>query len=164
MSGKTQFEGNVKVLFDRIADAQEAIQAAAEAAGTADGAGAFSVTYVFVDADFGAGFTEDIQGPTGLRGLVKSIDIYNVTEECNGDTTAARVDIGIQGGDADAYVISDDIPDPTAIGAALNLGLTAGVVGTIPVGEDILVTGIAPNDAGANTGIANVAVTINYFV
>jgi hypothetical protein len=149
---------------EAIQVAQEAIQVSQASQAASDGQGAFSVTYVFALADFGAGFTEDIQGPAGFRGLVKAVDIYEISEAFNGDTTAARLDIGIQAGDADAYVVSADIPDPTGTGAALSLALTAGVVGTIPVGEDILLTGIAPNDAGANTGICTLAVTISYFL
>jgi hypothetical protein len=164
MSGKTQFEIEIRALMERVATAQEAIQAAQEVEA---GAGAFAVTYVFPAKDFGAGnWTEDIQGPPGLRGLVKAISAYDITEAFNGSVTESRVEVGIQGGDADAYVISDDFVEGagTAIAAGFTPALTAGVVGTIPAAEDLIVTGYAPNDSGANEGIATIAVTISYFV
>ncbi len=164
MSGKSNFEIQIKDVFDRLAVAQEAIQVAQEAvAGTGD---SFNVTYVFPAKDFGAGWTEDIQSPPGHRGQVVAIAAYDITESFNGSVTEARVDVGIQGGDADAYSISDDFPEGvlTAIAAGFAPGVTDGVVGIIPVGEDILVTGIAPNDSGANEGIGTIALTIAYFV
>lgn len=147
-----------------LVTAQQAIQASQASIAASDGQGAYSVTYVFALADFGAGFTEDIQGKSGFRGRVKAVDIYEISEAFNGDTTGARLDIGIQGGDDNAYTITAAIPDPTATGAALSLALTDGVIGLIPVGEDILLTGVAPNDAGANEGICTLAVTISYFL
>ncbi len=181
---------SVSVYRERVLNALEAIQADAEAGGGAatlaalvsidvaldaiqtsqasiaasDGQGAFSVNYTFPAKDFGAGdWTEDIQGPAGFRGLVKAISIYDVTETFNGSVTESRVEVGIQAGDVDAYSISDDF-GLLAADAGLTPALTAGVVGTIPVGEDILVTGYAPDDAGANAGIATVVVTVSYFL
>jgi hypothetical protein len=146
--------------LDRIADAQEAIQTAVE---SADGAGAFSVTYTFPLIDLDSGdVTADIQGPPGLRGLVKEINVYNVTEIFTDVTTEARVDVGIQGGDDNAYAISSDL-GTLAAAAAIALTVTPGVVATIPAAEDILITFVAAT-GGTPTGIATFSVTINWFI
>lgn len=154
--------------LDSNADSQttalEAIQVSQASIAASDGQGAFSVTYVFPAKDFGAGdWTEDIQGPTGFRGLVKAISIYDVTETFNGSVTESRVEVGIQGGDVDAYSISADF-GLLAADAGLTPALTDGAVLTIPSADNILVTGYAPDDAGANAGIATVAVTVSYFL
>lgn len=167
MSGKSAFEIQIKSLLDRVADAQEAIQVAQEAiqvvAETGEGAGAFSVTYTFPLIDLDSGdVTRDIQGPAGLRGLVKEVNLYDVSELFTDDTTEARLDVGIQGGDDNAYAISGDV-GTLAADAGLSLALTAGVVGTIPAGEDILLTFVAPT-GGTPEGIATWSVTISWFV
>lgn len=163
MGSKSQREISERDIQTRIAVASEAMQAALEAANTEDGAGAFSVTYVFPAVDLSAGnVVEDIQGPPGLRGLVKAISVYNVTVTFNAVTTAARIDVGIQAGDTDAYVISAGL-GTLAADAALTPVLTAGVVGTLPIGEDALVTFVAPT-GGTPAGTATFAITINYFL
>jgi hypothetical protein len=121
----------------------------------------FDVTYVFPAKDFGnANFVEDIQTPPGFRGKVRGINLYDVTETFNADTTPARVDIGT-GADADAFVISSSI-GLLASGAALALALTDGVTVIIPENSQVEVAGVAPT-GGVETGIATVAVTIQYF-
>lgn len=162
MSGKSVFEIQVKDLFDRLAIAQEAIQVSQATVASASGA-AFSVTYTFPLIDLDSGdVVRDIQGPAGLRGTVQEVNLYDVSELFTDDTTEARLDIGIQGGDDNAYAISDDV-GTLAADAGLSLALTAGVVGTIPAGEDLLLTFVAPT-GGTPEGIATWSVTINWFV
>lgn len=157
---QTEQAGDTLTALQAIVTSQASIAAS-------DGQGAFSVTYIFPAKDFGNGdWTEDIQAPTGFRGLVKAISIYDITEAFNGDTTEARVEVGIQGGDVDAYIISSDITEGagSAVDAGFTPTLTLGAVGTIPSADNLLVTGYAPDDAGANEGIGTVAVTISYFL
>jgi hypothetical protein len=121
----------------------------------------FQVTYTFEAADFGADFTEIIAMPAGWRGKVKAIDIYNVSETFNSVTTNARVEVGISGGDVDAFAISNDIPD-TAANAAFSAVITDGVLPVIPRGTSILIGGIAAT-GGVPAGIGTLSVTILYF-
>lgn len=148
------------ILLDR--SIQERIATALETQPAQDGGDGFTITYIFPAVDFGAGWTEDIQSPTGFRGKVVGVNIYDVTEAFVGTTSIGPVEVGIQGGDADAYSISEE-PTTLAIDAAEALPVREGVVGTIPAADDVLVTGPI-NVGGAITGIATVAVTINYFV
>lgn len=153
MSGKSQFEGAVITLLDRIADAQEA-------ANTADGAGGYDSTYIFPAKDFGGGtFVEVIQGPAGLRGVVKNVTIYDVTEIFEDGTSI--VTVGVDGGDVDSYAIGSAI-GTLGVAASISLTLTAGVTGTIPAAASVGVTGTLPG--GTPTGIATVAVTISWFI
>ena len=81
-----------------------------------------------------------------------------------GTTSTGPVHVGVQGGDADAYAISEEPTATLSIAdGSESLSVRDGVVGTIPANEDILVTGLI-NVGGAITGIATVAVTIKYFV
>lgn len=182
MSGKSQYEIEIKALLERIAvgsdapaaadsfdsDIQERIAVSNEAIQVANetiaaAATAFQVTYTFplIDLDTGD-VTRDIQGPAGLRGTVVEVNLYDVSELFTDDTTEARLDVGIQGGDDNAYTITDDVGTLGA-DAALSLGLTPGVVGTIPAAEDILLTFVAPT-GGTPEGIATWSVTISWFV
>jgi len=121
----------------------------------------FDVTYIFPAKDFGAAdFVEDIQTPPGFRGKVRAISLYDVTETFNAVTTPARVDIG-SGGDDNAYAISASL-GLLASGAALTPALTNGVTHIIPANSQVEVAGVAPT-GGVETGIATVAVTIQYF-
>jgi hypothetical protein len=152
----------IAVSNEAIQVAQEAIQVAQETVAAASGA-AFSVTYTFplIDLD-GGDVVRDIQGPAGLRGTVQEVNIFDCSETFTVVTTDARLDIGIQGGDDNAYAITDDV-GALAADAAISLPLTAGVVGTIPAAEDLLLTFVAPT-GGTPEGIATWAVTINWFV
>lgn len=138
--------------------ALEGVQTALEGGSLSD---FFDVTYVLPAKDFGDGWTEVLEAHPTLRGVVKNVALYDVTEALNAVTTPARVDVGINSGDADAFSISAGI-GAVSIGAAANPALTAGVTGTIPAGTDILVTGVAPT-GGTPAGVATVAVTIRYF-
>lgn len=159
-STESQF-GSSGILKDRAI--QERIAVAVEAQlgsqPVNSGVDAFSVTYILPAKDFGVGaFTEDIQGVPGFRGTVKDISYYDTTEVYS--DADASVDIGIQGGDVDAYVVGSDIGVIASNGAASQT-LVAGVIGTIPVGEDILVTGNTVTIG--TTGISTLAITIQYF-
>jgi len=152
---------SVDILLNRAI--QERVAAALETQPAEDGGGAFTVTYILPAKDFGAGWTEDINSPAGFRGKVMAVTLYDVTEAFVGTTSTGPVQIGIQGGDADAYAISEE-PNATlsiADGSEA-LSVREGVVGTIPADDAILVTGLI-NVGGAITGIATVAVTIRYF-
>lgn len=151
---------DIRTLLERIAVAEEASQVALEAANTADGAGAFSVTYIFPAADWGADFTEIINTPAGFRGKVKSIMIYDVTEIFSAVGSDARVDIG-DGADADAFALSAGL-GTTGVDASAAPAVTDGIIGTIPSADIVTITGVAAGTPG--TGIATLAVTINYFV
>lgn len=158
---------NTAVYQERILNALEAIQTAQEAiqatAAADPGASAFSVTYLFQAQDIGNGnITEVIAGRTGYRGHVRSIEVFNVTEAFNATTTPARVDVGITAGDLDAYAIGGSF-GTTAIAAAASPAVTDGVIGTIPVSAGITITMYAPT-GGTPAGIADVAVTIQYFL
>ena len=158
-STSSQF-GSAGILKERAI--QERIAVAAEALYGSQpnnsGVDAFSITYVFPAIDFGGGNkTEQVEGIEGFRGTVKAIIVYECSElfaDAN-----SYIDVGIDGGDADAYIDGAKFA-ALAADASLAADLTAGVVGTIPVGEDILVSMFKPTGA---TGIATVAVTIQYY-
>lgn len=153
MADKRIYEVEIRTLLDRIADAQEA-------ANTADGAGAFSVTYVFPTKDWGAAFTEVINTPAGFRGVVKSIVIYDVTEIFSAVGSDAFVEIG-DGSDADGFAFSAGL-GVTGVAASAAPAVSQGVLGAIPSADVVTVTGVPAGTPG--TGIATLAVTINYFV
>ncbi len=151
---------SVDILLDRAI--QERIATALETQPSEVGGDGFTVTYIFPAVDFGAGWTEDIQTPAGYRGKVLNVELYDVTEAFVGTTSIGPVHVGIQGGDADAYAISEE-PTTTGVAGTEALSVRDGIIGTIPAADDVLVTGLI-NVGGAITGIATVAVTIKYFV
>jgi len=121
----------------------------------------FDITYVFPTKDFGAGdHLEVIESPPGFRGKVRAITLYDVTETFNAVTTPANVQIGITG-DTDAFAIGASL-GTLASAASISSVLTDGATHIIQPGTTIHVTGIAPT-GGTETGIATVAVTIQYF-
>lgn len=160
MGSKSQREISERDISTRVAVALEAVEVALEAANTADGAGAFSVTYVFPAKDWGAEWTEVINTPAGFRGLVKAAVIYDVTEIFSAVGSDARVDVG-DGTDVDAFAITGGL-GTTGVDASAAPAITLGVTGTIPVADIVTITGIAAGTPG--TGIATLALTINYFV
>jgi len=121
----------------------------------------FCITYVFPAKDFDADWTEIIESPAGFRGRVRSIMIYDVTETFNSVTTEASILVGISG-DTNAFVTSADLGDLAAT-ASDSPTLTDGVTLIIPIGTTIHVTGVAPTGGSPDTGIATIAVTIQYF-
>lgn len=143
-----------RAIQDRIATAQEARL-------RADGEGAFSVTYKFIAKDYGADSTEVIAPPPGLRGEIKELNLYDVSEIFNLTTVAANVLVGTAA-DTDAYATSA-VFGTLAQDAAESFALTDGITTVLPIDTDILVSFNA-SDNGTPTGIASTSLTINYFV
>ncbi len=141
---------------------QERIATALETQPSEEGADGFTVTYIFPGVDFGAGWTSDIQTPTGYRGKVVGVSLYDTTEAFVGTTSRGPVQIGIQGGDANAYAETEQ-PITLGVDAAEALQVHEGVIGVIPAADDVLVTGPI-NVGGSITGICTVTVTIQYFI
>lgn len=160
-STEAQF-GSSGILKERAIQERIATAIEAQLGGTPirGGVDAFSITYVFPAVDLGGGAkTERIEGVEGFRGTVRDICYYDCTEVFS--DTDVETDVGINGGDTDAYINGADMGVALAVGGSVSVDLTAGVTGTIPVGEDILVSMSTPTTG--TTGIANVAVTIQYF-
>jgi len=122
----------------------------------------FDVTYVLPAKDFGAGsnWTEVIESPPGFRGVVRAISLYDTTEVFNEPTTPAYVYVGISG-DTDAFALSASL-GALAANAADSPALTKGATYIIQPNTTIHVTGVAVTGTSP-TGIATVAVTIQYF-
>lgn len=140
---------------------QERIATALETQVSEEGADSFCVSYLLRTKDYGAGWTEDIQSARA-RGKVVAVSLIDTTEAFVGTTSIGPTSVGIQGGDDNAYSISeegstigDNVPE--------TLESREGVIGTIPATDDLLITG-AINVGGAITGIASVVLTIKYFV
>ena len=127
-----------------------------------ESAAAFSVSYGFPAKNFVTAWTEDIVSPPSVRGLVKAIEITNVTEEFSGSTTVHTVIIGTSS-DTDAYISNAPITDTLAVAAAETLTLTRGATRLIPAAGSVRVTGTVGADAGSDEGISDVTVTILYF-
>lgn len=154
--------GSAAILNDRAIQERIAVALEAQLGGQPihSGVDAFSVTYVFPDIDMGGGTkTERIESIEGYRGTVKDICLYNVTEVWS--DTDSEIDIGINGGDTNAYIDGAEIGTLLAVGASLDIALVAGVTAVIPVGENLIVTMVTPTSG--TTGIATVAVTIQYY-
>lgn len=158
-STPSQF-GSAAILNDRAI--QERIATAVEAQLGSQpinsGVDAFSITYVFPAIDMGGGNkTQRIEGVEGFRGTVKAIILYNISEAFS--DANSYIDVGINSGDADAYINGEKFA-ALAQNASAAADLTAGIVGTIPVGQDLLISMFKPS---GTTGIATVAVTIQYY-
>ncbi len=155
-----------RAIAERIAVAQELLL-------RSDGKGAFSVSYTFgtkaAPVDFGASNTDLIAPPAGLRGVIKSLDVYDVTETFNdldgGGARGAHVLVGISS-DTDLYAT---IPNAVAgfvelaAAAGANFAPTDGSTTILPADTDILVSFIQSNHA-APAGKGVVTLTINFFV
>jgi len=153
---------SVDIQLDRAI--QERIAVGQEARLRDDGAGAFSVTYKFGTSsyiDFGASNTALIAPPAGLRGELKELNIYDVTETFNEVAAGATVLVGTAA-DTDKYATSASI-GTLASDAADTFALTDGVTTVLPADADILVSFIQ-SDHGTPAGRASVSLTINYFV
>ncbi len=148
-----------RAIATRIAVAQEARL-------RDDGRGAFSVTYKFGTStfiDFGSDTTEVIAPPPGLRGELKDLNLYNVTETFNTTSIAAGITIGIAGTGNAAIYASSALFGTLATDAAEDFALTLGATVILPADTDILVSFNASNN-GTPAGRASVALTINFFV
>lgn len=141
--------------------AAQAIQAALEGIAALTAFSDHSVTYYFSGVDFGAGdSTQSINTPAALRGKIKNVTLYNVTETFTDDTTQARIDIG-DGVDADEFALTADF-GTLAANASLVPAITDGDTPIIPVGDIVTITFVAPT-GGTPAGISDVAITIDYF-
>lgn len=126
--------------------------------------GALVLTYTFAAQDFDPAWTEVIQGPTNMRGKVVNITLYECTQIFADGT--GKVVLGVEGGDIDAYTVSEDI-GTLAVTDSISLDLTDGVTGVIPADNvQVLVSGGATAAANADltTGIATVAISIAWYV
>ncbi len=131
--------------------------------------GAMVLRYTFIAQDFAAGsnWVEVIRGPTGLRGKVVDVSLYECTEVFAAGDADARIDIGIEGGDLDAYGRTENIGALAATDAiSLILTTVPGVIGIIPVqtnaSPQIQITGV--DGTTPTTGIATVVVSIAWFI
>ena len=150
---------SVDIQLDRAI--QERIATAQEARLRDDGKGAFSVTYKFTATDFGTSTSSLIAPPAGLRGEIKELNLYDVTEIFNEVATGATVLVGTAA-DTNKYATSAEF-GTLAQDAAESFALTDGVTTVLPADTDILVSFIM-SDHGTSTGIASVALTINFIV
>lgn len=150
---------SVDIQLDR--DIQDRIAVAEEARLRADGKGAFSVTYKFVARDFGTTTVELVAPPAGLRGEIKDLNLYDVSEVFNKTSVGAVVNIGTAA-DPDAYAISANL-EVLAQDAAEDFALTDGVTTVLPADTDFQVQFVM-SDHATSTGIASVSLTINYFL
>lgn len=145
---------------------QERIATAEELRLRSDGKGAFSVSYTFgtkaVPIDFGASGSDLIAPPAGLRGAIKSIDVYDCTETFNKDTGDGAVILIGTAADTNKFGTSAAL-GTLASAAGVNLAVTDGVTPVLPADADILVSFIQ-SDHGTPAGKAVVTVTINFFV
>ncbi len=127
----------------------------------AQGKGAFSVTYKFIAKDYGVDSTEVIAPPPGLRGVIRDLNLYDVSEIFNTTAAPANVSVGISGAVA-VYATFANF-GTLAANAGEDFALTLGATAILPADTDILVTFNA-SDNGTPTGIASTALTINYFL
>lgn len=119
------------------------------------------ITYQLAAVDFTGAANEDseVAGPPGLTGRVKAIGCLVTT----GVTVAASsVDVGISGGDLDAYA-SVAIPiaaaDEVVGGTDLNNDITDGVLGNrLPADTPFTIS----NGGGATAGVGDVSVTVEW--
>lgn len=120
-------------------------------------------TYVFPNVDFGAGDSaHSLRGPNGKEG--KLIDIHlSATETFNSVTTDANVQVGISGGDLDAYAlfVPGDLAATDAISAQNGADSDWLLDANIPADTAVEVTCIAPT-GGTPAGIATVTVVIDW--
>ena len=145
---------------ERLLDALEAMDASVTAQELRVGADSFVVTYTFDGYDLGAGADEDFESPQGYRGTVRAFSLFDITEAIADG--AGTIAIGLQGGDVDAYVDETVIAIASTGDAAVYDALVAGVTGTIPSSQPVLITGTAPG--GGATGIFTLAITVQYFL
>jgi len=119
------------------------------------------VTYTVAAHDFGAGaFSLEVMA--NGNGVLKRVEISNVTEAFTNDTTAALIRVGYAA-DPDAQCEVD--LGTTAIGSgAVFDEQSTGMYG-VPINDDnnpVLIAGVAPT-GGTPAGIADVQVTIRWF-
>lgn len=128
--------------------------------------GAMVLKYTFITQDFagGADWVEAIRGPTGLRGMLVNVNLFECTEAFADGTGTVKV--GIEGGDLNAYGETEVI-GTLAVTDAIDLDIAdKGVIGTIPIqtnaSAQISISG--GNLATLTTGQASVCVSIAWFI
>lgn len=128
----------------------------------------YAVTVQFEAVDFGtptASLTFNV--PSAMRGKVINIDLTGVTETFTSTTLAAGIEVGIDGGDTDAYCTTErginDLAAATAQNFNANDGsLVNGANEIMEPGAIVTVTPIAPT-GGTPAGIADLGITVLYF-
>ena len=118
--------------------------------------------YTFVAKDFAgtAAWTEEITGPAGLRGRVLGVHVFQVSEVFAAGDADASVQVG-DGSDADLYALTANIT-AVAVGSDVRPAVTLGATPTIPADATVTITGV--QGSTPTTGIANVKVTIAWFL
>ena len=104
---------------------------------------------------------------TTMRGKVIALDLTSVTETFNITTLKAGIEIGVDGGDTDAYCTTNRGINALAAATAQNFNahdgtLINGTTEIIPLSGIQTLTPIA-NTGGTPAGIANVTVTVLNF-
>lgn len=121
----------------------------------------YDQTYDFPGIDFGAGDSVvSFASPENRIGIIRAIRVKGVSETFTDDTLEARVDVGITGGDTDAYAVSQDF-GTLAAGAELDASFAPGITTEIPNNGSVGVNFIAPT-GGVPAGIADVELTVTW--
>ncbi len=128
----------------------------------------YAVTIQFEAVDFGTPTASlSFVAPSTLRGKVLNVDLTGVTETFTSTTLAAGIEIGIDGGDTDAYCTTNrginDLAAATVQNFNANDGsLVNGVNEILQPAGLVTVTPIAPT-GGTPAGICDLGVTVFYF-
>ena len=128
----------------------------------------YAATIQFEAVDFGTPTANlTFNAPSTLRGKVMNVDLTGVTETFNVTTLEAGIEIGVDGGDTDAYCTTNRGIGALTAATAQNFNahdgsLIDGVTEIIPAGGIVTVTPIA-NTGGTPAGIADLGVTVFYF-
>lgn len=126
-----------------------------------------TIMYQWTAHDFGAGAaTNEIRGPSGKRGILKDIILFDVTETFTDTTTSGYVQVG-DGSDDDLYGELDCLTTAaaaTASAAAATETSTNAIYGDQTISADATVTVkfVSPT-GGTPAGIASVGVIIDWF-
>ena len=128
----------------------------------------FATTIQWEAVDFGTPTANlTFNAPSTMRGKVMNIDLTGVTETFTTVTLAAGIEVGVDGGDTDAYCTTNRGISALAAATAQNFNanngtLINGVTEIIPGGGIVTVTPIAPT-GGTPAGIADLSLTVLYF-
>lgn len=128
----------------------------------------YAVTIQFEAVDFGTPTASlSFVAPSTRRGKVLNIDLTGVTETFTSTTLAAGIEVGIDGGDTDAYCTTERGINDLAAATVQNFNaadgsLVNGVDEIIPAAGIVTVTPIAPT-GGTPAGIADLGITVLYF-
>ena len=120
-------------------------------------------SYVFPSVDYGAGdSSHSLRGPAGKTGTLVDIHL-SATETFNSVTTDGYTQIGVSGGDLDAFAsfVQGDLAATDAISAENGSDPDWLIDANIPADTAVEVTCVAPT-GGTPTGIATVTVVIDW--